>query len=206
MEVRDRILQAAALVFADAGFRGATTRRIAQEAGVNEVTLFRHFGSKQRLLAAALQAAHTPPRTAGLPDPPRRPHRELLAWAREQYQVLRERRCLIRTCMAEAGEHPRMARPGNHTGAAAVELRGWLGRLREEGHTSASFDPVSATTMFMGILFADALGRDVMPEMYRRGEDAALREYVAIFLRGLGVGTAPRRTGTTRSPGKAAAR
>lgn len=206
MDVRDRILQAAALVFADAGFRGATTRRIAQEAGVNEVTLFRHFGSKQRLLAAALQAAHTPARTAGLPDPSRHPERELLAWAREQYQVLRERRCLIRTCMAEAGEHPRMARPGNHTGAAAVELRSWLGRLRDAGHASATFDPASATTMFMGTLFADALGRDVMPEMYRSDEDAALREYVTIFLRGLGVGKATRRTRKARSTAKARAR
>ena len=46
MELRDRILEAAALVYAETGFRGATTRRIAERAGVNEITLFRHFGSK----------------------------------------------------------------------------------------------------------------------------------------------------------------
>ena len=42
MDVRDKILLAAVTVFAEVGFRGATTRRIAQEAGVNEITLFRH--------------------------------------------------------------------------------------------------------------------------------------------------------------------
>ncbi|TAM88401.1 TetR/AcrR family transcriptional regulator [bacterium] len=51
-ETRDRILAAAREVYVrNNGSRGATTREIAQLAGVNEVTLFRHFGSKERLLA-----------------------------------------------------------------------------------------------------------------------------------------------------------
>ena len=49
MEIRDRILEAAARVYAHHGYRGATTRLIANEAGVNEVTLFRTFGSKDSL-------------------------------------------------------------------------------------------------------------------------------------------------------------
>ncbi len=48
----DSILDAALKVFAEKGYRGATTRLIAQEADVNEVTLFRHFGSKEGLLRA----------------------------------------------------------------------------------------------------------------------------------------------------------
>ena len=46
MDVREALLKSATKVFAEVGSRGATTRRIAQEAGVNEVTLFRHFQSK----------------------------------------------------------------------------------------------------------------------------------------------------------------
>jgi AcrR family transcriptional regulator len=46
------ILDAVATAVARYGFRGTTTRRIAQTAGVNEVTLFRRFGSKAALLAA----------------------------------------------------------------------------------------------------------------------------------------------------------
>ena len=41
--------------FARDGIRGATTREIARKAGVNEVTLFRHFKSKEQLLRAVLQ-------------------------------------------------------------------------------------------------------------------------------------------------------
>jgi AcrR family transcriptional regulator len=55
MDVREALLKAAIKVFAETGSRGATTRRIAQEANVNEVTLFRHFKSKDDLLRAALQ-------------------------------------------------------------------------------------------------------------------------------------------------------
>lgn len=51
---RQRLLDAAARVFARDGLTGATTRAIAQEAGVNEVTLFRHFQTKDRLLAAVV--------------------------------------------------------------------------------------------------------------------------------------------------------
>ena len=59
---RERILEAAARVYALHGFRGATTRLIANEAGVNEVTLFRTFGSKSALIEAVLaQHKHSRP-------------------------------------------------------------------------------------------------------------------------------------------------
>jgi AcrR family transcriptional regulator len=43
---RKRILVAAQKVFSRDGFQGATTREIAREAGVNEVTIFRHFHTR----------------------------------------------------------------------------------------------------------------------------------------------------------------
>lgn len=46
---RERIMQAASRLFSEKGFAGATTRAIAELANVNEVTLFRHFGSKENL-------------------------------------------------------------------------------------------------------------------------------------------------------------
>src|SRR5215203_2333552 len=55
MDNRDRILDAAKKIYAQYGFRGATTRLIAIEADVNEVTLFRTFGSKAALFEALMQ-------------------------------------------------------------------------------------------------------------------------------------------------------
>lgn len=52
----ERILEVALDVIAERGYTGATTRRIAEAAGINEVTLFRRFGNKKNLLMEA--AAH----------------------------------------------------------------------------------------------------------------------------------------------------
>ncbi len=49
-DTSQRILDAATRVFAREGVCGATTREIARLAGVNEVTLFRHFKNKAELL------------------------------------------------------------------------------------------------------------------------------------------------------------
>lgn len=56
-QTHQRILDAATAEFAQKGYSGATTRGIATRAGVNELTLFRHFGSKDELMAAVLRSA-----------------------------------------------------------------------------------------------------------------------------------------------------
>lgn len=52
-ETEERILDATIELLDKVGWKGATTKRIAAEAGVNEVTLFRKFRSKELLLKAA---------------------------------------------------------------------------------------------------------------------------------------------------------
>lgn len=56
-ERRASILDAATACFAERGFSGTTTARVAARAGVNEALLFRHFGSKQELYLASVDAA-----------------------------------------------------------------------------------------------------------------------------------------------------
>jgi AcrR family transcriptional regulator len=48
--MRQRLMDAARAEFGEKGIECATTRGIAERAGCNEVTLFRHFESKQKLL------------------------------------------------------------------------------------------------------------------------------------------------------------
>ncbi|MDR1768965.1 MAG: TetR/AcrR family transcriptional regulator [Propionibacteriaceae bacterium] len=48
------VLDATLQVIGERGVRGATTRAIAQAAGVNEVTVFRHFGNKTNLIQSAV--------------------------------------------------------------------------------------------------------------------------------------------------------
>src|SRR5665811_2287440 len=55
-QTRDRLLDAARVAFACRGYHGTTTAEIAAAAGCSEPTLFKHFGSKQALLVAAIHA------------------------------------------------------------------------------------------------------------------------------------------------------
>src|SRR5262245_34490262 len=51
---RRQLIEAARRVFAERGFRGATTRQIAATAGVTEALIFQHFPDKDSLYAAIL--------------------------------------------------------------------------------------------------------------------------------------------------------
>ena len=189
MTVRDQLLDAAARLYAEAGYRGATTRRIAGQAGVNEVTLFRHFGSKDALIREAIARAGQSAVTEPLPQSPRDPSREVRDWAKAHIAELRERRSLIRTCMGEIEEHPGIfSEPNSSPAVAAKALRHYLRRLREAGLAKAQFDEAAASAMLIGALFADAIGRDIMPDLYRNEPEQALEEYVRLFLRSIGVG------------------
>lgn len=51
---RRQILQVAMSLFSRRGFRGTTTKEIAQAAGVSEAMVFRHFANKQELYSAII--------------------------------------------------------------------------------------------------------------------------------------------------------
>jgi AcrR family transcriptional regulator len=51
---RQKLLRAADAAFTELGFQSATTREIARRAGVNEVTLFRHFRTRSDLVRAVI--------------------------------------------------------------------------------------------------------------------------------------------------------
>ena len=202
MDHRERVLRAAAQVFAELGYRGATTRRIAREARVNEVTLFRQFGTKQELIQEAIRYAARAGGGATLPARPRRPRQELLRWSRAQLERLHERRSMIRTCMGESAEHPEVVSAAT---AAPVrvkaELRAYLSRLQSAGLAEPDFDADVAAAMLMGALITDAMGRDLMPESYPYPRDEAAARFVDLFLRaigGRGAGGPPTRKASER--------
>ncbi len=189
IEPRQRLIDAAIAVFGEFGFRGATTRRIADAAGVNEVTIFRLFGSKSALLEEAVrqsEARNTRPTHAELPDEPLDPEAELETWARDHWRAMRDRRSVIRKMMSEMEEHPEIA---------ACMTEGWdrmrnnmlryVEKLRDGGALDADAPVSAAVTMFTGTLFSDAMGRDIKRNVYPP-ERQAIMEYTRLFLRSLG--------------------
>ena len=61
---REQIIEAATRVFAEKGFRRATTREVAREAGVSEGTIYNYFEDKDALLMAILDRLNETERRA----------------------------------------------------------------------------------------------------------------------------------------------
>lgn len=195
MKRRDEILAAAAEVFAQHGFRGSTTRRIADAAGVNEITIFRQFGSKEVLLREAMQHMTQSAGLMGLPEIPSDPNRELTEWSESFIQHLRLRSSIIRKTMGEIEERPEMSECASSVPVrASSELCQYLVALKRQGRTTEKFDPKTAAAMLMGAIFADAMGRDIMPEVFPQPQGKAAQMYTLLLLRALGVEIGPHRS------------
>ena len=135
---RERILEAAGRVYSKHGFRGATTRLIAAEAGVNEVTLFRTFGSKGALLESVLEENDTCGDVNPLPNPPVDPERELTGWVDMHLERIRHMRPMLIHAISEYEERPEVAGfacRGHRDQARAFGRQpgGRLGQARDPG-------------------------------------------------------------------------
>ena len=191
---RDRILEAAARVYAQYGFRGATTRLIAQEAGVNEVTLFRLFGSKAQLFDELLNKQLHESAVPVLPDEPGAdPEIELTEWCAVLLFQMRASRSFLRKMIGETEERPAAARSacvGPH--CAAESLERYVLKLRARGLADPDADHRTAISMFMSALFGDVMVRDAMEEhFFPEPEDDAPSRYVLTFMRAAGVAPSP---------------
>jgi AcrR family transcriptional regulator len=203
---RAKLVAAAARVYGEFGFRGATTRRIADQAGVNEITIFRQFGSKEALINEAVRTHAVRPPFPNLPLVPADPRSELTEWADVVRAHMSDARSLVRRMMSEMEERPVVAPCiGEGPMRAASQLHAYVGRLSTHGflpadsETGAGPDISAATSMLMSALFADAMGRDLMPAMYPEPAERAPAAYVEIFLRALGARLTPRTASSTAS-------
>jgi AcrR family transcriptional regulator len=188
MNRRDEILAAAAGVFAQHGFRGSTTRRIADAAGVNEITIFRQFGSKEVLLREAMRFMTQSAGLSTLPEVPVDPESELTDWSESFIQHLRLRSSIIRKTMSEIEERPDMSECASYVPRqASNDLCLYLTELKRQGTATEQFDPKTAAAMLMGAIFADAMGRDMMPDVYPQPEGEAAHMYSVLLLRAIGV-------------------
>jgi AcrR family transcriptional regulator len=186
MDAREQLLHAAMKVYSTSGVRGATTKKIAQEAGVNEVTLFRHFGSKDALMQEALRWKAQALFTSTLPAEPVDPFAELLAFSQHHYDALSKHRDLIRVSMGEFAEHPEATQLACREAAAMdAALRSYLERMRAKGWASGDWQPELAASMLLGMLFSDVMGRDCMPQCYPFSPTEGIRQYVTLFLKAI---------------------
>ncbi|MBV8066365.1 MAG: TetR/AcrR family transcriptional regulator [Candidatus Eremiobacteraeota bacterium] len=187
-ETRERILTAAREVIGRKGKRGATTREIAEVAGVNEATLFRHFGTKEALLVATAQhfcgylelAGVVTQLTGTLEE-------DLLVIARLMLARFESLQDMIRWSLVEQDyEHDIFAATTWRPQLAIVSVMTEFMRRRSESGEVLG-DPHKLAMVFSGLIFMHALARKKFPDsQLHHGEpDDALRFYIDVFLNGV---------------------
>jgi len=201
---RDHLLDAAAKVFAEHGFRGATTRLIAAAAAVNEVTLFRLFGSKDALLGEAIRTRVYEREVVQLPDTPGDARAELTNWASAEYEHLLTHRSSIRQGMSELVERPELCRcMAQGPRGGYTRLQKYITALVRDARCATDANAVNAAAMLLGALFADAMGRDMLPDALPPARQVPAA-YVDLMLAAIGYtarSSTPRRRPSTARAG-----
>ena len=196
-DTREKILEAGLKLFSEKGFLGATTREISQLAGVAELTLFRHFSTKERLFEEMINRYSFLPALRGLlPSLEGVSYRTALSEIAGKFLVqLQDRRDLVRIMMKEMYLYPAQIRTIYHNFIDVLvgTLASYFRRLQEEGALRA-FNPEAAARAFLGMFFSYFCTQEILMLKYEGTVDSEtiIREYVDIFVSGTGGLTAGR--------------
>lgn len=186
MATRESLLDVTAKLYAEHGWLGTTTRRIAEAAGVNEVTLFRQFGSKESLLLEAITLASGDEGAVRLPERPRALRAEITDWAIAHHQSIKEKSGIIRACLAEWEQRPELAPKVCGGGLVAfADLIRYLGIARDRGLIGPAGSIEAGATMLISSIFMDAMTRDVMPGTHPHSAEESIESFVDLVLRAL---------------------
>jgi AcrR family transcriptional regulator len=186
---RARILEAALKSFSKKGYLGATTREIAREAGIAEVTLFRHFPSKEKLFEEVISAHSFLPTLKGLlPAASTMSFEEALTLIAVRFlETLNLRKDMIRIMHSEMQRYPEKIHRIYHAFVDEVRdtLASYFSDLQREG-VLRQFDAALGARAFFGMFLSYFNAEEfLMRKKYRSTDvDETIRQYVGIFVKG----------------------
>jgi AcrR family transcriptional regulator len=169
-----RIIDAALFEFRQHGYKGSSTRSIAERAGVNEVTLFRHFGNKLDLLreavAHALRDMHvpqSPDEYLALPL-----HEGLQRFLRAYAEQIQTQGDILMLGVAEAFSHPQIAELLRlFVWKTRAVLTEYFEEMVRQGRMAPSDLPVLTHTVLTTLHGTSALRRKAPHEMTKHLTD-----------------------------------
>lgn len=180
-----RLIAAALATFSRRGM-AATTREIADEAGVNEVTLFRLFESKEKLLAAVVrEVVKAESEALDRVDLENLDLRRDMSAIAEVYSATNEQHdAFIRTMISQRTQ-PRMTE--QIVREVIQPLRDkfihYLSEGQRRGLVRPEIDLRAAVDAFTGMIFASVLRRSIYAPGYSR--EIYLATCVDLFLAGI---------------------
>lgn len=188
---KEIILKSALTLFAERGFDGTTTRSIATRAGVNEVTIFRIFGSKEDLFRqVAREMIPLRHLKAGVDfSLEGRVEDVLVQNARMVIGILKENRHVFMILVGDLWRHPELKQEVGYelleqtVDFLAIQMRTMIddGRLRE-------IDPFVAARSWMGMVQTHFLLNYLLGtgNLDPYAEDRLLMGWADIFVNGAG--------------------
>jgi AcrR family transcriptional regulator len=177
-ETRERLLRAAADVFAERGYDGTRVADIAAAAGVSNGALYAHFPSKADLLVDALRT-HGPHLLADmLAADPGRPAIDLLLKVGQTLPRRREPRgYLITEALVAARRDEDVAGPmREYVGERAGWLADLVGLAQTRGELDAAISPGALAHFCLLLAMGSAL---ITPDLHEVGE----QEWAALLTR-----------------------
>jgi AcrR family transcriptional regulator len=190
-DTNKRLLEATLKLISEKGYMGATTREIAQEAGVTELTLFRHFGSKERLFEELLKSYTFLPKLKELlPELEGLSSEQALTMIAKRFLLtLKERKAMIKILFSEVTTYPEKIRTvyNHYVDEIRVTLAGYFEVLQNRGILQKNISPKIAAQVFLWILFAYFRSEEIMrggSGMTKQKLEKDVREIVKIFMHG----------------------
>mgnify|MGYP002780843866 CR=1 FL=1 len=190
-EKRAALVEAAGRLFCEHGFEAVSLEAIAQAAGVSKLTIYSHFGDKEGLFTAAVEARCADQLPHGLFElPAGLPLVEALRQIGQGFVDLvysDDAVQLMRTMAAQAGQSTRLAQLYFQAGPrrALEEMEGFLALARERGELEFDDARVAASQFYVLLKglqhFRIVLGLDPAPDVAARA--AHVDRCVALFLR-----------------------
>ncbi len=153
-----RLIEAALDLFAERGVTETTTKAVAERAQVNEVTLFRNFGNKYRLLLAVIQDSavfaklvHALVEQANTKDSVAD---FLQEYAQESLRTLNKAPDLVRSIVGEAGNYPVENRQALGKGLSEANryVAEYLAQAIARENISSDFTPEQIVNLFNFLL------------------------------------------------------
>ena len=186
---RDRILETALKLFSKKGYLGATTKEIAKEAGIAEITLFRHFPSKERLFEQVLNSYSFLPVLKGLlPEISKMSSKKALTViARRFLDTLESRKEMIQIMNSEMRRYPEKIYKIYHgfIDETIRTLASYFHAMHKKGKLRI-FDTETGARAFLGMFFSYFNAKEF--HMFKKYKDIdterIIKEFVDIFLRG----------------------
>lgn len=183
-ETRLRILTATRSLLAQKGRRGTTTREIADLAGVNEATLFRHFGHKDVLIEECVKHyCSTVELQELLASLDGDLELDLQRIATALMQRMESVRDLIVMSLAEDETQGSVGDAAWRAPTAIKKIIAeYMGKRVASGELSG--DPLFLARFFMGMTFSYVMGRKRFPEEYASDPRQVVEFQVGMFLNG----------------------